>query len=72
MKTKQYIFFGSRQYVSRISDNTNIKFIGVTLFPSQKVKKLGVFMDTSMIFDRQIHKLLKNKRYSFIFKWSMQ
>ena len=34
----QLIFFGSRQYISSIPDNTNLKFGNVTLIPSQNVK----------------------------------
>ena len=55
----QYIFFGSRQYISRIPDNINIKFNGVTLFPSQNVKNLGVLMDSFMTFDKHIDELHK-------------
>ena len=37
----QCIFFGSRQYLSRIPENISIKFNNISLIPSQKVKNLG-------------------------------
>ena len=55
----QYIFFGTRQYVSRIPVNSNIKFNDIILTPSQKVKNLGVYMDCSLTFNVHIDELQK-------------
>ena len=48
------IFFGSRQYIASIPDNTNLKFGNVTLTPSQNVKNLGVPMDSYLTFNVHI------------------
>lgn len=55
----QLIFFGSRQYISRLPDNLNIKFNNVTLIPTQSVKNLGVIMDSYMTFNLHIDELQK-------------
>ena len=55
----QIIFFGSRQYISRIPENISIKFNDITLVPSQKVKNLGVIMDSNMTFNAHIDELHK-------------
>lgn len=53
----QCIFFGSRQYISRIPEDTKIKFNDTLLIPSKKVKNLGVFMDSNMTFSVHIDEL---------------
>ena len=60
MKVKlKSFFFGSRQYISRIPENISIKFNDITLVPSQKVKNLGVIMDSNMTFSAHIDELHK-------------
>ena len=55
----QLIFFGSRQYISRIPDNINVKLDDVTVMPSKNVKNLGVHMDSYMSFDIHINEIHK-------------
>ena len=55
----QLIFFGSRQYISRIPENTSLKLGNVTLIPSQNVKNLGVHMDNYSIFNVHIDEIQK-------------
>ena len=55
----QLIFFGSRQYISSIPDNTNLKFGNITLIPSQNVKNLGVHMDSYLTFNVHIDEIQK-------------
>ena len=38
----QFIFFGSRQYISRIPENISITFNNVTLIPAKKVKPFNL------------------------------
>ena len=53
----QFIFFGSRHFISRIPDNVSIKFNNLILTPSQKVKNLGVLMDSNMTFSAHVDEL---------------
>ena len=55
----QFIFFGSRQYTSRIPQNVSLKFNDVTLIPSYSVKNLGIIMDSHMTFSDHIDQLHK-------------
>ena len=55
----QCIFFGSRQYISRIPEDTRIKFNDTLLVPSKKVKNLGVYMDSNMTFSVHIDELYR-------------
>ena len=55
----QLIFFGSRQYISSIPDNTHLKFGNVTLIPAQNVKNLGVHMDNYLTFNVHIDEIHK-------------
>ena len=53
----QFIILGSRQYVSRIPENCQIKLNNIVITPSQKVKNLGVYMDSSLTFSTHIDEL---------------
>lgn len=55
----QFIFLGSRQYISRIPENSSIRFNNIMLTPSQNVKNLGVYMDSSLTFNVHIDELQK-------------
>ena len=55
----QIIFFGSRQYISRIPENISLKFNNIMLKPTNQVKNLGVFMDSNMTFQVHIDELRK-------------
>ena len=55
----QLIFFGSRQYISRIPNNSILRLGDVTLVPSQNVKNLGVQMDNFLTFNIHIDELQK-------------
>ena len=53
----QIIFFGSRYYISRLPENSNIRFNEITLAPSKNVKNLGVHMDSCMTFSTHVDEL---------------
>ena len=55
----QCIFIGSRQYISRIPEDTVLKFNDNNLTPSKYVKNLGVYMDQYMLFDTHIDEMAK-------------
>ena len=55
----QCIFFGTRQYISRIPDNISIKIGDTTIMPSQTVKNLGVCMDNYLTFSSHIDAMHK-------------
>ena len=53
----QCIFFGARQYISRIPDTTKIVFNNNELIPQKHVKNLGVHMDCCMTFNTHINEM---------------
>ena len=55
----QCIFFGSRQNISRISEDVRISFNNNDIGLSKKVKNLGVYMDSFMVFDAHIEEMSK-------------
>ena len=63
----QIIFFGSRQYISRIPNNANIRLGDVTLIPTQNVKNLGVHMDNFLTFNVHIDELQKKVTGTLLF-----
>ena len=65
-KTK-FIVFGSNQYLSRIPEQTSINFNDVTITMSQKVKNLGVVMDSSMTFSFHIDELQRKVNGTLIY-----
>ena len=65
-KTK-FIIFGSNQYLSRIPEQTSIDFNNVMLTMSQKVKNLGVVMDSGMTFNFHIDELQRKVNGTLIY-----
>ena len=63
----QFIFFGSRQYISRIPNNISLKLGDVTLIPSQNVKNLGVYMDNFLTYNVHIDELQKKVTGTLLF-----
>lgn len=55
----QFIFFGSRQYISRIPLEISIKCNDTSIVPSKKVKNLGVYMDSHLTYDIHIDEMYK-------------
>ncbi len=54
-----WVLFGNMQLLSRIPDNTTIKFAGNKITPSNHVKNLGLYIDRYMTFDVHINELNK-------------
>lgn len=65
-KTK-CIFIGSRQYISRIPENTLINFNGYNIGRSEYVKNLGVYFDQYMLFDTHINEICKKVNGTLIY-----
>ena len=65
-KTK-FIIFGSNQYISRIPEQTCINFNNISLTISQKVKNLGVVMDSGMTFKFHIDELQRKVNGTLIY-----
>ena len=65
-KTK-CIIFGSNQYLSRIPEQTCINFNSVSLTISEKVKNLGVVMDSGMTFKFHIDELQRKVNGTLIY-----
>ena len=63
----QFIFFGSRQYLSRIPKDIEIQFGNVTIKQSFKVKNLGIYMDSYLTFHHHIDELIKKTTGTLIF-----
>ena len=63
----QFIFFGTRQNLSRIPDNIEIKFGNESIEQSHKVKNLGIFMDSYLTFHFHIDELIKKVTGTLIF-----
>lgn len=55
----QCIIIGNRQHLSRIPANTVIKIDEDMITPSNHVKKLGLFIDQYMTFDKHSNELSK-------------
>ena len=55
----QCIFIGTRQYISRIPEDTEIHFGTAIIKPSPYVKNLGVYMDQYLLFDIHIDEMSK-------------
>ena len=53
-KKTQFIFIGSKHYISKIPDNIHINFNGNIIYPSESVKNLGVDYDKYMLFNAHI------------------
>ncbi len=51
----QCIFIGNRKLLSRIPDNTNLKFDGNIITPRTHVKNLGLYIDRYMTFDERVN-----------------
>lgn len=58
-KKTQCMFVGSRQYISRIPEDTIINFNGSVIKPVKVVKNLGVYMDQYLSFDSHIDHIHK-------------
>ena len=63
----QLIFFGSRQFISRIPENVSLRLGDVTLVPTQNVKNLGVHMDNFLTFNVHIEELQKKVTGTLLF-----
>ena len=63
----KFIIFGSNQYLSRIPEQTSINFNNVILTVSQKVKNLGVVMDSGMTFNFHIDELQRKVNGTLIY-----
>ena len=55
----QCIFIGLPQYISKIPNNIAIQFDGNTIYSSETVKNLGVYMDKNMSFRCHVDELNK-------------
>lgn len=55
----QCIFIGSRQLLSHIPSNIEIKLHDTTIKPTTHVKNLGVYIDNYMTFDKHISEISK-------------
>ena len=56
-KKTQCIFIGSRQFISRISDDVHLNFNGNIIKPMKVVKNLGVYFDRFLTFESHIDML---------------
>ena len=63
----QFIFFGSKQYLSRIPDNIEILFGNAPIKQSKKVKNLGIYMDNGLTFHCHIDEISKKVIGTLIF-----
>ena len=55
----QCIFIGSRQFISKIPNDTVIRFGSSTISPSSHVKNLGVYFDQYLLYDVHITEMTK-------------
>lgn len=55
----QCMFIGTKQYISRISNDVRIQFGEVHIQPSSCVKNLGVFLDQTLSFNMHIDEMAK-------------
>nr|BDT62741.1 MAG: hypothetical protein [Metapenaeus ensis nimavirus] len=58
-KKTQFIFIGSRQYISCLPDDIVIRFSGNTITPCKTVKNLGVYFDQYMSFNVHIDEMYR-------------
>ena len=63
----QFILFGTRQNLSKIPNNIEMKFGNISIKQSEKVKNLGVYMDSCLTFNYHIDELLKKVTGTLIF-----
>ncbi|MEL6989626.1 MAG: hypothetical protein AAGK97_17585 [Bacteroidota bacterium] len=55
----QFMFFGSKQFISRIPDDLEIIIDNITIKPSKRIKNLGVYMDSCLTFNLHIDEMIK-------------
>ena len=58
-KKTQFMFIGSRQYISEIGDEVQINFNGNIIKPLKTVKNLGVYFDQYMNFEYHVDDVCK-------------
>ena len=63
----QFILFGTRQNLSKIPNNIEMKFGNVSIKQSNKIKNLGIYMDSYLTFDIHIDELIKKVIGTLIF-----
>ena len=66
-KKTQFIFIGSRQYISEIGDDIHINFNGNIIKPMKFVKNLGVYFDRYMSFETHIDEIYKKVMGTLIY-----
>ena len=63
----QFILFGTRQNLSKIPNNIEMKFGNVSIKQSDKIKNLGIIMDSCLTFNYHIDELIKKVTGTLIF-----
>ena len=53
----QFLFIGSRQYISKLPDDLSIKVNNDSIKPKENVKNLGVTMDKHFTFENHIENI---------------